>query len=98
MNSSIVVKTIYADGGTLGLKFYRREDGHFSFYEIKLYEIPFVGNQWRHRVGGWRGGIYETLEIAEREAYTMVPWLLSETSNGDIPPCPPSLTVSGPRP
>ena len=54
--------------GERGVEIYQRDAGLFSFREVRLYDIPTIGRQWRPDAGGLRGSIYETAEVAEREA------------------------------
>ena len=61
--------------GERGVEIYQRDAGLFSFREVRLYDIPTIGRQWRPDAGGLRGSIYETAEVAEREARAAVPWL-----------------------
>ena len=76
-----IVKTIYSIDGERGVEIFRHPDGLFSFAEIKQYEIPTVGRQWRRDLAGGgmrRGSFYDSADIAEREARAAVRWLIVE--------------------
>ena len=76
-----IVKSILSADEQRRIDFFRRDDGVFQFVELKHYQrdqddVWSPPEYWAPLPGA--ASVYETLDIAEREARSQISWLRKE--------------------